>query len=130
MKGFAGLEPDLFVAVTDSHQYLHYGSCHPRACKTGIPFAKAMRLRRICSRQRDFEKRVADLTDFLVNRGDKEGFVRGQVDSGARRISRTEALRDKHRERNERVPLAVTYHPGLPNIGQILRDLHPVMQSS
>ena len=89
-----------------------------------------MRLRRICSRQRYFEKRVADLTDFLVNRRDKEGFVRGQVDSGAKRISRTEALRDKHRERNERVPWVVTYHPGLPNIGQILRDLHPVMQSS
>ena len=32
MKGFAGLETDLFVEVTDSHQYSHYGSCHPRAC--------------------------------------------------------------------------------------------------
>lgn len=89
-----------------------------------------MRLRRICSRQRYFVKRVADLTDFLVNRRDKEGFVRGQVDGGAKRISRTEVLRDKHGERNERVPLVVTYHPGLPNIGQILRDLHPLMQSS
>ena len=48
----------------------------------------------------------------------------------ARRISRTEALRDKHRERNERVPFVVMYHPELPNIGQILRDLHPMMQSS
>ena len=47
----------------------------------------------------------------------------------ARRITRTEALRDKNRERNERVPFVVMYHPKLPNIGQILRDLHPMMQS-
>lgn len=48
----------------------------------------------------------------------------------ARRIPRTEALRDKRRERNERVPFVVMYHPELPNTGQILRDLHPMMQSS
>ena len=48
----------------------------------------------------------------------------------ASQISRTEALRDKHRERNERVPFVVMYYPELPNIGQILRDLHPIMQSS
>lgn len=61
-----------------------------------------MQLRRICSR-RDFEKRAVDLTAFLVNRGYKKGFVRGQVD-------RAEPLTDKHRERNERVPFVVTYH--------------------
>ena len=103
-------------------------NCHLKACKTAIPFAQAMRLRRICSRKFDFEKRAADLTPFLVNRGKKKGIVRNQLDK-ARRISRTEALRDKHREKNERVPFVVMCHPELPNIGQILRDLHPIMQS-
>ena len=28
------------------------------------------------------------------------------------------------------MPFTVTYHPGLPNIGRILRDVHPVIQSS
>lgn len=53
-------------------------------------------------RQRDFEKRAANVTAFLVNRGYKKGFVRGQED-------RAEPLKDKHRERNERVPFVVTY---------------------
>ena len=73
-----------------------------------------MRLWRICSRQRDFEKRAADLTAFLVNLKYKKGFARGQVD-------RAEPLTDKHRERNDRAPFVVTYYPGLPNIGPILR---------
>ena len=54
-------------------------NCHPKACKTAIPFAQAMRLRRICSRKFDFEKRAADLTPFLVNRGGKEGYCKESV---------------------------------------------------
>ena len=42
------LETDVFIKPTDSHQYLHHSSCHPGACKKSIPFAQAMRLRRIC----------------------------------------------------------------------------------
>ena len=44
------LETDVFIKPTDSHQYLHYSSCHPGACKRSIPYAQAMRLRRICSK--------------------------------------------------------------------------------
>ena len=44
------LETDVFIKPTDSHQYLHSSSCHPGACKRSIPFAQAMRLRRICSK--------------------------------------------------------------------------------
>ena len=39
------LETDVFIKPTDSHQYLHNTSCHPNACKKGIPFAQALRLR-------------------------------------------------------------------------------------
>ena len=31
------LETDVFIKPTDSHQYLHYSSCHPGACKGSIP---------------------------------------------------------------------------------------------
>lgn len=58
VKGDEMLETDLFVKATDSHQYLHHSFCHTKACKTGIPFAQALRLTRICSRQSDFEKRA------------------------------------------------------------------------
>ena len=123
------LETDLFVKPTDSHQYLHHASCHPNACKNGIPFAQALRLRRICSKPCFFEKRANDLCVYLTERGYKRNFVESQIER-ARRMSREESLREKQRRRNEKVPLVVTYHPGLPNIGGILRDLHPILESS
>ena len=34
-KGY--LTTDLYVKLTDTHQYLHKDSCHPSHCKRGIP---------------------------------------------------------------------------------------------
>ena len=59
------LETDVFVKPTDSHQYLHHSSCHPRGCKMSIPYAQALRLRRICSKSEFFENRVRDLSNFF-----------------------------------------------------------------
>ena len=62
------LETDVFVKPTDSHQYLHHSFCHLGACQRGIPFPKAMRLCRICSKSCSFEKRGEDLVEFLTHR--------------------------------------------------------------
>ena len=43
------IETDLYVKPTDTHQYLHYSSCHPYHCKKGIPYSQTLRLNRICS---------------------------------------------------------------------------------
>ena len=120
------LETDVYVKPTDSHQYLHYSSCHPSACKKSIPYAQAMRLRRICSKPCFFEKRVLDLCNYLTERGYKRSFVQKRIRK-ARQVSRQDALRVKQRDRSEKVPFVVTYHPGLPNISKILKDLHPVL---
>ena len=71
------LETDVFIKPTDSHQYLHHSSCHPGACKRGIPFAQAMQLHRICSKSCFFffEKRAEDLVEFLTDRGYKRAYV-------------------------------------------------------
>ena len=50
----------------------------------------------------------------------------------ARRIPREDTLCDHSGTPrvNKRVPLVITCHPRLPNIGEILHGLHPVLQSS
>lgn len=124
------LETDLYVKPTDKHQYLDSRSCHPRGCKEGIPYAQALRLRRICSLEEFFDDRARRLTEFLVARGYEKSFVMRQINR-AKRITREEALTPRETSRkNERIPFVVTYHPGLPNIGKILRDLHPVLHAS
>ena len=62
-------------------------------------------------------ERVQDLCGFLVHveRGYGRNFVEQQVDR-ARRIPRDEALREKPKKDNNRIPFTVTYHPGLPTM--------------
>ena len=48
----------------------------------------------------------------------------------AKNMSREEALEDKQHERIQKIPFVVTYHPSLPNIGGIPRELHPILESS
>ena len=51
---------DLYTKPTDSHQYLLPTSCHPPHCSKNIPYSLAQRIRRICSDDETFEKRVSD----------------------------------------------------------------------
>ena len=55
------LTTDLYVKPTDSHQYLHASSCHVFHSKKAIPYSQALRLNRICSEGKDFDKRCNEL---------------------------------------------------------------------
>ena len=43
------LSTDIYYKPTDTHQYLHFGSCHPHHTKTAIPYNLARRLCTIVS---------------------------------------------------------------------------------
>lgn len=89
-----------------------------------------MQLRRICSTSAAFERRAGDLFQFLVVRAYKEQFVRQQIQK-ARAKTREEALTPRPRKINDGIhQTVVTYHPGLPNIRGILRDLQPILHCS
>ena len=64
------MSTDLYVKPTDKHQYLLNPS-HPSHTKKSIPFSIALRLRRICSKDDFFNKRLNALTTHLINRGYK-----------------------------------------------------------
>ena len=60
---------DLYTKPTDTHQYLHQRSCHPAHCKHSIVYSQALRLRRICSQDMDYQRHTEELKMYLVNRG-------------------------------------------------------------
>ena len=41
---------------TDYHQYLHYGSFHPEHTKRSILYNQALRIKRACSQESDFNE--------------------------------------------------------------------------
>ena len=70
---------DLFVKLTDAHQFLDSSSSHPYHCKKGIPYFQALRLDRICSDNESFNKLCNDLEGWLMERGYNEKMLRKQT---------------------------------------------------
>ena len=127
------LSTDLFCKPTDTHQYLHKKSCHPWHTKKAIPYSQALRFRRICSEDRQFQDRVGELAGWLKDRGYEESMVNEQIDR-ARRLDRQTLLANTGNRstqgRGKRVPLVATYHPALNSLGKVARRLHPMLTNS
>ena len=60
---------DLYSKPTDKHQYLLPSSCHPKQCIQNIPYSLALRIRRICSRECDFQVRANELSKQFQSSG-------------------------------------------------------------
>ena len=65
----------------------------------------------------------------MVNRGYKTKFVRDQIQR-ARALDCEELLEGRPQSPKRGIPFVVTYYPGLPNIGRVLRELHFLMHIS
>ena len=109
------LKTDLFTKPTDTHQYLESTSCHPFHTKRSIPYSQALRLRRICSEEVDFQERINELKQWLDSRGYDREMVEKQINE-ASRFSRDEALQERVvGNREDKDVLVLTYHPALSN---------------
>ena len=107
------LHTDLYTKPTDTHQYLSSNSCHPKQCTTSIPYSQAIRLRRICSRREDFERRTNQLRAHLLVCGHDLQSVNIQIQK-ASRIPRDKALQfcsQQQKQRHYRVPVVTIYIP-------------------
>ena len=109
------LKTDLYSKATDTHQFLEFSSCHPYHTKRSIPYSQTLRLRRICSEDRDFYKRIKELKGYLKARGYDMSMVEKQV-LEAMKKSREEALLDDENcntKNEDRDVFVSTYNPAL-----------------
>jgi len=126
------LQTDLYSKPTDTHQFLHWTSCHPKHTKSSLPYSMAFRLNRICSTPERLNVRVDELKGYLKSRGYPNGLVESQINK-ALAIPRSEALKPTLKSSNtglERVPMVITYHPSLPKLVHIVRRHLPILHSS
>ena len=115
---------DLYVKPTDSHQYLHFSSCHPYHCKKGIPYSQALCLNRIFSDSNSFDRRYNDLEKWLIERGYSEPEVRKQI-LRIKGFSRDSLLdRENTREEQDKITFNLTYYPVFQNVKNVLAELH------
>ena len=122
LKDQAGLiSTDLYIKPTDTHQFLLSSSCHPGHIKRSIAYSQAFRILRICSDPQTAVRRCNDLATYLVQRGYNRRKVMKQINRARSNFSNPTDP-PAHAEGDcRKVYFTVEYHPGLPDIGGILR---------
>ena len=110
--------------ATDSHSYLRYGSCHPKACKNAIPYSQFLRLR-LCSEDNDFVSKVNEMENFFLVR-DYPQKVIDKAKTSVIGINRAQAPQERPKGVNtEIIILGITFNSHSQMIKNIIeRNFH------
>ena len=77
-----------------TNKYLLPSSFHPQHITTNIPYNVALRIRRICSDDQNFEKRLTELKVMPTERKYKPDIINRAYDK-ARKLNRNDVLKKK-----------------------------------
>ena len=128
---------DIYYKATDSHQYLDPSSCHPNHIKENLPYSQSLRIASCCSEDDRKRERGQEMIGFFTARGYDESQVKQQVDralEGGPRPRRGGIRWRKPRTGGDtersRIPLVLTFHPGLPDIKAILHKNQDILHMS
>ena len=114
---------------TDSHSYLLFSSSHPNHTKQSIPYSQFLRLRRLCSDDKDFETKSSEMRSFFVQRG----YPTHLLDTAVQRASsipRSDTLKQRLESVSEdKIPLVLTFHPFNYKVRDIIRRNFHVLKN-
>ena len=111
----------LYCKPTDSHQHLHYNSCHPDYMKKSSVYSQGLRIKMLCSDATSLTNHLKDLRPWFCNRGYPESMVKKQLRRVENR-NRDELLCTNNCVGKEvGVPLIVTSHPHFNGFNIIMR---------
>ena len=136
------IKTDLFQKPTDSKNYLHYDSNHPRHTKKAVPFGLGVRMRRICTREEDYARHRRELKTRLLERSYPENLVEAEltkvdkldrrrlIQTGCEKGRQAQARKKSSTMNGNQVPMVVTYSGFLPDIKNILRSKRHILSNS
>ena len=120
---------DIYYKITDTHQYLHFDSCHPRHTKRTIPFNLARRICTIVSENELRKKRLDELQKMLIERKYPVELVRFGIDK-ATQTPITE-LRKKKDDNHiqDIIPFVHTHNPSNTKIYDVVKTTFPMLKN-
>ena len=124
IKTGTNIETDIFYKPTDTHQYLHFHSCHPRHTKRSIPYNLARRICTIVSNRVRAKARLEELKKQLILRKYPLKLINDGI-SKALNLDRQLLLNNNRQKYNktEIIPFVTTYNPNNANITPITTQL-------
>ena len=114
----------LYNKPTDTHLYLHHTSAHPNSVMTKGPYGQFLRLRRICSKEEEYQENSRKLIEFYQKRGYPTTPLIKHKER-AQKLTQQELLQPKTKTQNEKPVMVTTYKSGnsYTRIGILLRTL-------
>ena len=116
-----------YTKPTDTHNYLHFKSSHPRHLKESLPYSQALRSRRICSENSEFIKHSDILKQQFTARGYSQTLVENQIKK-AIAIPREATLKLAAKENINRIPFVTTFNNTLPPLAQIIQNCWDILK--
>ena len=124
------LSTDLYEKPSDSKSYLHFKSDHPLHTKRAVAYGLGMRLKRICSDEKDYRSHRKNLKARLLERDYPDSMVEKELKK-VDKFSRSQLLGEKMEDGEaERVPLAVTFSRFLPNMRDVFNRKRHLLHRS
>jgi len=119
------LTTTVYSKPTDSHLYLHADSCHNKSSINGISKGVALRLRRICSTDEEYLKKVNEYLSYLTTRGHKYKLAKQSFDK-VLKIDRNNTRKKVVKNKDvSRVVFSPKYNPLGPDVKSIIKqNLH------
>ena len=117
----------LYKKPTDRQNYLHSKSEHPYSLKKSIAYSQALRIKRICSTQNEFEKHSSNLLQQLKKKAYHHGSLKEQIEK-ARVQERTLLLNKNPEEVKQSIPISIICNRTLPKIKSIVAKHWHVLQ--
>ena len=125
------LHTTVYSKPTDGHLYLNNASCHPTNTKRAVQHGTALRLRRICSSDAEFESKSKDYKGYLASCGHNPNEIVKTFEA-VKNIPRPQARRNRVNENHssEKYRFITHFNPHHPNIGQIIAKHEHLLRTS
>ncbi|KAJ8020006.1 hypothetical protein HOLleu_41826 [Holothuria leucospilota] len=130
IKSKSKLLTDIYYKATDTKQYLHFKSSHPRTCKLNIPYNLARRICTIVKTPDLRTKRLHELSACLTTRG----YPHKLIEHGIRKAESIpiHILRncEKQRDTTDTLAYVSTFNPRHPEIFNLICHNMPILNCS
>ena len=127
------LSVDLYTKPTDTHNYLHYTSCHPKHCTQSGPYSQYLRLKRNCTDHNDYTKHCTTMTQHYTRRGYPKTILESNLEKATNK-TRDQLLEPgtakNKKERNPRIPFILTFNPRNPDMKKIVMETWSMLTHS
>ena len=123
------LHTTVYSKPTDSHLYLHSTSCHSKATIKGIPKGVALRLRRICSNDIEYNIKSKEYQKYLTDRGHSLKSVESAFTKTEQVSIKDARKKVKKQSPKSRIIFATNYNPRGPNVSNIIKKHLPIIEN-